>query len=53
MMSRRNESGDIPRWLVKLRNWTFTRMWKMHDGLFSKVFGRGDIVSEEDGVMKG
>ena len=32
-------------WLRKFQEWTFRHMWKMHDGLFAPVFGRGDITS--------
>ena len=32
-------------WLRKFQEWTFRQMWRMHDGLFAPVFGRGDITS--------
>ena len=32
-------------WLRKIQEWTFRQMWRMHDGLFAPVFGRGDITS--------
>jgi gliotoxin/aspirochlorine biosynthesis gamma-glutamylcyclotransferase len=34
------------KWLRKLQEWTFLTMWKMHDGFFARVFGRGDVSAE-------
>ena len=42
-MTSRYKNGNLPEWLKKLQRWTFTTMWRMHDGFFARVFGRGDV----------
>lgn len=46
-MISRYKNGKVPGWLKKLQKWVFSTMWKMHDGFCARIFGRGDIVSEE------
>jgi hypothetical protein len=48
LMTRKNKLGEIPGWVKGLQIMVFSAMWGMHDGWFSKVFGRGDICPEED-----
>jgi hypothetical protein len=52
-MRSRSNYGEVPKWLKKFQEWTFSSMWSMHDGYFSRIFGRGDIVSEKNSSLKG
>ena len=47
LMLLKNKRGEVPRCIRKLQLWTFAAMWKMHDKIFSPIFGRGDISPTE------
>jgi len=51
-MTSQYKDGKFPRWLKRLQRWTFTTMWRMHDSFFARIFGRGDVVSEEKSSLK-
>ena len=48
----RYKNGKVPKWLKKLQRWAFTTMWRMHDGVFARIFGRGDVASEDKPSLK-
>jgi gliotoxin/aspirochlorine biosynthesis gamma-glutamylcyclotransferase len=42
-----------PDWLKRLKIWTFLAMWKMHDDVFSPIFGPGDTCPEKQDTVEG
>jgi gliotoxin/aspirochlorine biosynthesis gamma-glutamylcyclotransferase len=47
IVTGRYKNGNVPKWLKKLQRWAFTTMWIVHDRFFARIFGRGDVASEE------
>jgi len=47
LMTRKDKLGEVPKWVKQLQLAVFTGMWRMHDNLFSKIFGPGDICPDD------
>jgi hypothetical protein len=48
MMMKKNKLGEVPEWVKRLQKMVFSGMWAMHDGWFSKIFGPGDVIPNND-----
>ena len=52
MAAQKGKNGETPGWVKRLQIWTISTMWKMHDLVFSPIFGRGDICPDKQDAFK-
>jgi hypothetical protein len=48
LTGQKSKNGAIPKWLQRLQQLVFSGMWGVHDKVFSKIFGPGDIIPENE-----
>jgi hypothetical protein len=48
LTGQKSKNGAMPKWLQQLQQLVFSGMWGVHDKVFSKIFGPGDIIPENE-----
>ena len=47
-----NNRGNVPEWVKLVVIYVVRSMWAVHDGIWSKVWGRGDGRGESEDLNK-